>query len=61
MTTYRRFIPPLVPIGSGAAVSDFASLMVEHLRNKERVPHKRALDDWEDEGGSVAATDVVAL
>jgi hypothetical protein len=56
-TTYRRFIPPS---GRAAEYSIVALLMLEHLRNKdkEKVPQKAELDHWEDEGGSVAATDV---
>lgn len=58
MTSYRRFLLPLVPIGGAAAASVFAALMVERLRSKEKGRQKAKLDDWEDEGGSMAATDV---
>ncbi len=60
MTSYRRFIPPLVPIGGAAVASVSASPMVVRLRNKQKGRHKTALDDWENEGGSVAATAVDA-
>jgi hypothetical protein len=61
-TTYRRFIPQLVPGGRAGDVPVFASRMVERLRieGQEKVRRRAELDDWEDEGGSVAATDVAA-
>ncbi len=60
MTNPRRFIPPLalVLIGGAAIVSIFAWLALERLGDKER--HKAALEGWEDEGGSIATTDVAA-
>ncbi len=57
MTSYRRFIPPLVPIDRAAARSVFPSLMAERLRNQEKSRRKPALDDWENDGGSIEATD----
>lgn len=60
MTTYRRFIPPLAPIGGAAVASMFASLMVERLRTKEEVRQKAEVSNWEDEGGSVAASGIAA-
>lgn len=58
MKRYKRFIMPLVLIGGTAVASFFASLMVERVRNKER--QKAALNDWEDEGGSVVASSAAA-
>ena len=58
MKSYRRFILPIVLIGSAAVASIFAALMAERLRNKER--QKAALDGWEDEGGSVAVVAAAA-
>ena len=60
MTTYRRFIPQLVSGGRTGDISAFASLMVQRLRveDQQKVRQQIELDDWEDEGGSVAATDV---
>lgn len=60
MTSYRRFIPPLVLIGGAAAVSVFALLMLGRLRDMEKGRQKAKLDDWEDEGGSVAKADAAA-
>ncbi|MGA7179241.1 MAG: hypothetical protein WBX11_06605 [Thiobacillaceae bacterium] len=60
MTNYRRYIPPLVPTERAAASSVFPSPMLEHLRNKQRGRWKAELGDWENEGGSVAVTDVAA-
>jgi hypothetical protein len=60
MTSYRRYIPPLVPIGRAAGTSVFPSLMLERLRNKQRGRRKAALDDWENEGGNMVATNVAA-
>jgi hypothetical protein len=65
MTSYTRLIPPRLPIGGAAAAGAFASLMVERLRKKAIRRQKAALDktavnDWEDEGGSMAATNVTA-
>lgn len=60
--TYRRFISQPVPGGRAGDAPIFASLMVERLRieGQEKVRPRAELDDWEDEGGSVAPTDVVA-
>jgi hypothetical protein len=57
---YRRVIPPLVPGGRAAEDSIFALLMLGRLRNRIKTQQNAALDRWEDEGGSVAATDVAA-
>ena len=56
MKTYRRVVPPLAATGGGSA-SDFASLMVERLRSHWKGQPKAELDDWEGDGGRVAATD----
>lgn len=60
---YRRFISPLLPGGRAADNSVFTLLTLGRLRNKQRdeVQQKAALDHWEDEGGSLAASDVAAL
>ena len=58
MPSYTRFMPPFVPIGGTAGVSAFALLMLEHLRNKQKGRRKAALDDWGNEGGRMAASDV---
>jgi hypothetical protein len=60
--TYRRFISQPVPGGRAEDAPVFASLMVERLRIEDQEEQRRRaeLSDWEDEGGSVAATDVAA-
>jgi len=58
--TYSRFIPPPAPRGQATDNSVTTLLMLGRLRNKdkEKLQRKVGLDRWEDEGGSVAATDV---
>jgi len=58
--TYRRFIPPPVPSGQSTDNSVISLLMLGRLRNKvkEKLQRKVGLGRWENEGGSVAATDV---
>jgi hypothetical protein len=58
--TYRRFIPPPVPSGQPTDNSIITLLMLGRLRSKdkEKVQQKVVLDHWEDEGGSVAETEV---
>ena len=58
MPGYRRFIPPFEPIGSAASATTFASPMLERLRNKQKGRRKAALEDWENEGGRMADSDV---
>jgi len=58
MTTYRRFITPLVLVGGTVAASAFALLMGVRLRTKQEARRKAALDNWEDEGGSAAPSGV---
>ncbi len=58
MTIYRRLTPAPAPIG--APLSILTSLVVGRFRHKEQIRQTAALDEWEDEGGSVMATDAVA-
>lgn len=58
MTIYRRHTPAPAPIG--APLSILTSLVVGRFRHKEQIRQKAALDEWEDEGGRVMATDLVA-
>lgn len=64
MTSYRRVIPPTLPTGAAAAGSQagslFAALRLARLRAREQLRQKAELDDWEAEGGSVAASLAVA-
>ena len=57
MTSSTRITPPRVPTGGAVAASVFAAHRVEHLRNIEQERRKAESDDWENEGGRVAATD----
>lgn len=60
MRSFRRYIPPLVLIGGAAAASVFASLLVARLRSRQQGAQKAALDNWEGEGGCVAAGKLAA-
>lgn len=60
MTNYSRFIPPPSPIAGTGTASVFISLMVARLRNIQAERQKAELEEWEDEGGSLPATDVAA-
>jgi len=61
MTIFRRFILTLVPIlGAAAAAYVYASLSRKCLRNRDKGRQKEALNDWENEGGSVASSEVAA-
>ena len=53
MTSTTRFAPPFIPSGSAATATVFTSRMVELLFNTEQERRKTALDEWENEGGSV--------
>lgn len=57
MTNYSRFIPPPSPSVGTETASVFTSLMAVRLRNIQVERQKAQLNDWEDEGGSVPATD----
>lgn len=56
MTSFS-FILSLVMIGGVAVGCIFASFTAKRLRVKEKGRYKVALDDWEDEGGSVVTDD----
>jgi len=60
MTSQTRFIPPLalMLIGGAMVASVVTWLTLERRQNKGQ--QKAALNDWEDEGGSVPAPDVTA-
>ena len=47
------FAPPFSPSGDVATATVFTSRMVELLFNTEQGRRKTALDEWENEGGSV--------
>ncbi len=55
-TSAKSVIPPLalMLIGGAVAAAVFACLKLERLRKKGL--QKAAIDEWEDEGGSVATT-----
>jgi hypothetical protein len=57
MKSYGRMIPPLLPDGKAGVASVRDSLAVGRLRILDKGSQKAELDDWEDEGGSVTATD----
>jgi hypothetical protein len=56
-------MPPVVPSGHAADNSLFTLLTLGRIRNKQRekVQKRSDLDHWEDEGGSLAASDIAAL
>ncbi len=58
MTNYRRFILPLLLIAGAAVASVFAPRLAKRLRDEQQGRKKAALDEWENEGGNVAAADV---
>ncbi|AJP49229.1 hypothetical protein PG1C_13915 [Rugosibacter aromaticivorans] len=61
MTSYKYFVSPLgVMIGGAVIATILATLVVERMRNKQKGRQKAELSGWESEGGSVAATNVVA-
>lgn len=60
MTNYKRFLSPLVVLIGGAVIATvFASIVVERICNKQKGRQKNELTGWENEGGSVAETNVV--
>jgi hypothetical protein len=61
MKSHRRFIPPLVPVGPVAAASVCAPPIGEHLGSQAGWRLHRQLDEWENEGGSTAATDAATV
>lgn len=56
MTSYKRFIPPTLPTGDAAAGSLFADISLARLCAREPQRQKAELENWETEGGSVAAS-----
>ncbi|MDO9449864.1 MAG: hypothetical protein Q7J21_05235 [Rugosibacter sp.] len=61
MTNYKHFFSPLVVLIGGAMIATvFASLVVKRICNKQKGRQKAELAGWENEGGSVVATHVVA-
>jgi hypothetical protein len=61
MTSYKRFFSSFpVLIGSAMIATIFASLVVKRICNKQKGRQKAELAGWENEGGSMAATHVVA-
>ena len=61
MKSYRRFIPPLVAMRPVAAASVCAAPIVEHLGSQAGWRLRGQLDDWENEGGSMTATEAAAV
>jgi len=55
MTSHTRLTPPLILTGGATTASAFTTRMVELLFNIEQGRRKAALDEWENEGGRVAA------
>jgi hypothetical protein len=60
MTSYGRFISPLGQTEDAAAASTFASLMAGRLSSMQHGSRRVALEDWENEGGSTAASGLPA-
>lgn len=61
MTSYKRFFSSFVVLIGGAMIATvFASLVVKRICNKQKGRQKAELAGWENEGGSVVATHVVA-
>ncbi len=61
MTSHKRFFSPCVLLIGGAIIATvFASLVVKRICNKQKKRQKAELAGWENEGGSVVATHVVA-
>jgi hypothetical protein len=58
MTNHRRFILPQAPIKEAGGASFLPA--VERLLNQEQGKQKSQLNDWEDEGGSLAGAPAVA-
>lgn len=60
MTSHKCFVSPLLVMIGGAVIATVvASLVVERICNKQKGRQKAELGGWENEGGSVAATNVV--
>jgi len=55
MTSHTRLTPPFIPSGGAVTATVFTTRMVELLFNTEQGRQKTALDEWENEGGRVAA------
>ena len=60
MTSYRRFMPPPVPMGDAAAASGFSTIIVTYQHNQEHRRQQAKLDACEDEGGHVTETTIAA-
>jgi len=60
MTRHTRSTPPHVTNGGAAAASVFTLRMLDFIFDMEQERRKAALDDWENEGGTVAVSDSVA-
>lgn len=55
------FILSLMLIAGVAVGCIFASLTAKRLRVKEKGRYRAALDNWEDEGGSVTTVDAPSV
>lgn len=53
MMRYGCHIPSFDRVGDASAT--LATLLVERFRSMQAGRHRTAMDDWENEGGSVAA------
>jgi hypothetical protein len=54
MSSHTHPTPPLILTGGATTASVFTTRMVELLFHTEQGRRKAALDEWENEGGSVA-------
>jgi hypothetical protein len=55
MIRYRHYLPPQAAIAGSATASVFASLLFAQPGKKHTGRRKAPLDDWENEGGGLAA------
>ncbi len=51
---HGHFTPPRTPMRGVTASAVFVAMRTEFLRDKGVKPQKAELNDWEDEGGSLA-------
>ncbi|HET6718071.1 MAG TPA: hypothetical protein VFH22_00405 [Rhodocyclaceae bacterium] len=55
MKHYHFVIAPIIPTNGAARASVFATQMAERQRHKGKGRQQSRLEDWEDEGGTVAS------
>lgn len=61
MTSYRRFMPPPVPMAGTVVAPGFSTIMVTYQHNKQNSRQQATLDACEDEGGYVTDPNVAAV